>query len=257
MTLPKHMTREDIAVAVSRQTHWYHQIELAPGIVTPGINNCGYVLSTMDLPADLRGKRVLDIGARDGYFSFTCEQRGADVVAVDYMPADATGFGIAASIFDSRVNYVHENIYNLTRERFGTFDIVLMLGLLYHLRDPLGAIDLVRDLCKDRLLLETYVCDDLFALQDGSAESLKSIDPRLERVPLMQFCPGTSLNGDASNFWAPNTACVEAMLREAAFDVRRTVRLGSRSVFDAHIVEDKELLYQRAIARGEDFPRTP
>jgi tRNA (mo5U34)-methyltransferase len=234
------MRREAVAAAIDGYHHWYHRIELAPGLVTPGINDCDRVLGMLDLPADLRGKRVLDIGARDGYFSFVCEQRGASVVAVDYMPAVATGFAIAASVLGSRVRYVQENIYQLDAQRFGKFDIVLMLGLLYHLRDPLGAIDIARDLCEDRLLLETYVCDDQF------------VD--LAQVPIMRFCPGSSLNADPTNYWAPNSACVKAMLREAAFEVRDGPRWGNRAVFDAKAVADREALYQRAIARGERHP---
>jgi tRNA (mo5U34)-methyltransferase len=234
------MTREAVAAAIDGYPHWYHRIELAPGLVTPGINDSDHVLAMLDLPADLRGKRVLDIGARDGYFSFICEKRGASVTAVDYMPAVATGFAIAASILASRVRYVQENIYRLTTERFGKFDIILMLGLLYHLRDPLGAIDIARDLCENRLLLETYVCDEEF--------------PELDNVPIMRFCPGSSLNSDPTNYWAPNSACVKAMLREAAFDVRHGARRGNRGVFDAYVVADKEVLYQRAIARGETLP---
>jgi tRNA (mo5U34)-methyltransferase len=244
-----------IRAAMASHPSWYHRIELAPGIVTPGINDCERVLQLLDLPMDLRGKRVLDIGTRDGFFAFVCERRGADVVAVDYMPAEATGFPIAAKFLGSLVPYVCENIYNLNSRELGKFDIVLMLGLLYHLRDPLGALDIVRDLCEDSLYLETHVCDDSLQLADGSVVPLSAIDKRLEQIPLAQFCQGTSLNADPSNFWAPNTACVASLLTEAAFRVEATTRLGNRSLFRARITDDPAAMYQRDIARGTAVPR--
>jgi tRNA (mo5U34)-methyltransferase len=246
--------RSEIAAAIASHDRWFHQIELAPGIVTPGIDKSAENLRLIDLPADLRGLRVLDLGARDGFFSFECERRGADVIAIDYLPAAATGFAIAAKILGSGVRYEQANIYHVTPERFGHFDLVLMLGLLYHLRDPLGAIDLVRNVCSDRLILESHVCDDDFVLPNGKKTRLASVRPGLSNVPIMQFCPGSSLNADHSNYWAPNTACIEAMLREASFDVRKTKRAGNRSIVDAVVTSDAGALYQRDIARGDVFP---
>jgi len=109
---------------------WYHQIDLGGGIITPGFNRSAEVLEWMDIPADCRGLRVLDVGARDGFFAFEFERRGAEVVAVDYLPRNETGFDVAAELLGSRVSYIEDNVYYLTPERYGTFDIVLFLGLL-------------------------------------------------------------------------------------------------------------------------------
>ena len=69
--------------------NWYHRFEFAPGLVTPGLNDSQTALALLQLPNDLSGLRVLDIGARDGFFSFECERRGAaDVVSIDYVPAE-------------------------------------------------------------------------------------------------------------------------------------------------------------------------
>ena len=230
--------------AVGAYQNWYHRIEVAPGIVTPGFNESEKVLRLLDLPRSLAGKRVLDIGTRDGFFAFECEKRGADVTAIDYLPASATGFGIASRLLGSRVRYVQANIYRLDHQQLGTFDLVLMLGLLYHLRDPLGALDIVRDLCAGELLFETHVSDD----------ELARLGPHFNEHPLMQFLPGESLNADPTNFWAPNTRCVEAMLREAGFSIELTTRVGNRTIVHARTGGDDKQVYHRRIARGEELP---
>jgi tRNA (mo5U34)-methyltransferase len=247
-------SRKPALDAIAAYTNWYHRIELAPGVVTPGTNDSDSVLEMLDLPFSLRGKRVLDIGTRDGYFAFEAEKRGAEVLAVDYVPAAATGFALAAEILQSRVTYVQENIYNCTPERFGKFDIVFMLGLLYHLRDPLGALDILHDLCTDQAFIETYVCDDQIFLADGTTVPLAAVDSRLPATPLMAFLPGMSLNADPTNFWAPNTSCVKAMLREANFKVLAVKRVENRAIVKAEIASDEETLYHRRIARGEMQP---
>jgi tRNA (mo5U34)-methyltransferase len=247
-------TPDQARAAIAAYERWYHRIELSPGIFTPGINDSQRVLELLELPADLHGKRVLDIGTRDGFFAFECERRGADVVAVDYVPAASTGFGIAAKLIGSNVRYVRENISKMDPERFGHFDVVLMLGLLYHLRDPLSALDTVRDLATDVLFLETHVCDDYFVLPDGSVVAARDVHPAVEETPIMQFCPGTSLNADPTNFWAPNTACVIGMLHEAVFEVEQTTRVGNRSIFRARVRHDDQALYVRDIARGTVYP---
>jgi tRNA (mo5U34)-methyltransferase len=121
--------------------NWYHRIELAPGVFTPGANDSGKFLALLELPHDLSGKRVLDLGTRDGYFAFEAERRGAaEIIAIDYVDKSATGFAAVADYFGSSVRYIRENIWNLDPAVIGTFDIVLFLGLLYHLRNPSGRL---------------------------------------------------------------------------------------------------------------------
>src|SRR5215211_2845679 len=97
-------SKEEIDQVLSSTPHWYHQIELSPGVFTPGNNDSATFLALLELPRDLSGKRVLDLGTRDGYFAFEAERRGAaEVVAVDYVPATSTGFAAVAKFFDSKV----------------------------------------------------------------------------------------------------------------------------------------------------------
>jgi tRNA (mo5U34)-methyltransferase len=243
-------TDADARAMVAAYTRWYHRIEVRPGLVTPGINDSPQNLRMLELPADCSGLRVLDLGVRDGFFSFELERRGADVLAVDYMPAERTGFPIAAQLLGSRVVFRQANLYNLTPAEIGTFDLVLFLGLLYHLPDPIRAIRIVRSLCRGRMYLETLVIDEAVLMPDGSKTPLAQLDGRLAAIPLMQFFPGASCDGDPTNYWGPNVRCVEAMLGEAEFRVERVARVPQRALFQCAIVSDPKSAYYLSAADG-------
>ena len=120
----------------------YHSIELPDGSVLPGlqpIEHLRWRLDLFGLPEDLRGKRVLDVGAWDGWFSFECERRGAEVVAVDCIALDT--FHEAKELIGSKVEYLTLDVNELSASKLGTFDIVLFFGVLYHLRHPLLGLE--------------------------------------------------------------------------------------------------------------------
>jgi len=237
------LTDADARAMVAGYPRWYHRIEVRPGIITPGINDSPLNLQMLELPADCSGMRALDIGARDGFFSFELERRGASVLAVDYMPAERTGFPIAAKLLGSRVEFRQANLYHLSPAELGTFDLVLFLGLLYHLPDPIRALRIVRSLCTRRMYLETLVIDDTMPMPDGSVSSLAQIDPRLATIPLMQFFPGASYAGDPTNYWGPNVRCVESMLAETEFGVERIARVPTRALFQCAAISDPRTAY--------------
>jgi len=244
------LTDSDVRAMVAAYPRWYHRIQVRPGLITPGINDSPRNLEMLELPADCSGMRVLDIGARDGFFSFELERRGADVLAVDYMPAEQTGFPIAAKLLGSRVVFRQANLYNLSAAELGTFDLVLFLGLLYHLPDPIRALRIVRSLCTSRMYLETLVIDDVLSLPDGSQTSLAQMDPRFATLPIMQFFPGASCGGDPTNYWGPNVRCVEAMLAETEFRVERVARVATRALFQCAAVSDPQTAYYLNAADG-------
>jgi tRNA (mo5U34)-methyltransferase len=244
------LTDADVRAMVAAYPRWYHRIEVRPGIITPGINDSPQNLRMLDLPADCSGMRVLDLGARDGFFSFELERRGADVLAVDYMPAERTGFTIAAQLLGSRVAFRQANLYNLLPAEIGIFDLVLFLGLLYHLPDPIRAIRIVRSLCKQRMYLETLVIDDGMLMPDGSEAPPAQLNPRLADIPLMQFYPGAVCGGDPTNYWGPNVRCVEAMLAETEFTVERVARVPRRAVFQCAVVSNPQAAYYLNAADG-------
>jgi tRNA (mo5U34)-methyltransferase len=245
-------TDAEIRARIDAVPHWYHQIEIRPGIVTPGINKSAATLSRLGLPDRCDGLRALDIGVRDGYFSFELERRGAEVVAIDYMDPGDTGFPVARELLGSSVDYVVDNVYNLTPERYGTFDLVLFLGVMYHLRDPLLALDRIWDVCNDGALLalETQILDSSLLLADGSFTALDEVDGRLKELCLMQFHPGDSLHGDHTNYWSPNIACTRGLMQAAGFEVTRTVDLGTRGIFVGERFVESTQVYHRRIEKA-------
>ena len=124
---------------------WFHTMDLGGGLRTVGIHDPLTRLPLLGLPESLAGLSVLDVGAWDGFFAFECERRGATrVVASDHFSWHGPGWGtkagfeMAREALGSRVEDIDIDVMDLSPERIGTFDLVLFLGVLYHLRDPLG-----------------------------------------------------------------------------------------------------------------------
>jgi tRNA (mo5U34)-methyltransferase len=191
---------------------WYHTIDLGGGVITPGFDNTPHRLDRLGLPTSLAGRAVLDVGAWDGFFSFEAERRGATrVVATDHFSWSGGGWGtkagfqLAREALNSRVEDVDIDVMDLSPERVGTFDIVLFLGVLYHLKHPLLALERVASVTRQLLILETVV--DMVGI----------------RRPAAAFYPATELSGDPTNWWGPNVPAVHGMLRSVGFDRIETV----------------------------------
>jgi tRNA (mo5U34)-methyltransferase len=198
--------------AEAARVNWFHSIELEPGFVTPGRADTGAQVPRLHLP-DLTRKSVLDVGAWDGFFSFEAERRGAArVVALDtfsWQPRGAgtgkAGFELARRALGSRVEDVEVEVMDISPETVGgSFDVVLFLGVLYHLRHPFLALEKLRSVTNETLIMETHV--DLIST----------------RRPAAAFYPAAELEEDWTNWWGPNPAAVTGMLEQAGFrDVRR------------------------------------
>jgi len=213
------MSSDDLASRVAA-LRWYHSIDLGRGIVTKGIDDSPLRLARLDLPASFAGKTVLDVGAWDGFFSFEAERRGASrVVAADYYSWHGGGWGnkgpfeLAREALGSKVEDHDIDVMDLSPERIGTFDVVLFLGVLYHLRHPLLALERVASVARELLVLETVV--DMIGIER----------------PALAFYPNRELNNDPTNWWGPNVPAVEAMLRDVGFARVRTVRPQSSAVY--------------------------
>ena len=139
--------------------HWCSPIDLGFGIITKGRRHqrrFARRLRLFDLPADLRGKRVLDIGTWDGFFAFEMERRGAEVLAIDTWDERAFQlFTFARRVKRSRIQYARIDVHDITPETVGQFDLVLCAGVLYHLRNPFLALERIRKVCRGQLILET------------------------------------------------------------------------------------------------------
>jgi len=185
------------------ETGWWHSFELPDGTMLQGV--CGIEglkerLAQFPIPQDLRGKRVLDIGAWDGWFSFEMERRGAEVVAIDCW--DNPRFRQVHAALNSKVDYRQLDVYDLSPETVGRFDIVLFMGVLYHLKHPLLALEKVCSVTKELAAVESYVSAD-------------DLDPNSR--PMMELFENDEFEGQTDNWVAPNVACLLAMCRIAGF----------------------------------------
>jgi tRNA (mo5U34)-methyltransferase len=184
---------------------WFHRIDLGDGLTTPGTDDTPLKLRQIRLPADLSGKTVLDVGAWDGFFSFECERRGARrVVALDggVWRVDSigkAGFEFARKALNSKVEDVELDVSQISPERLGQFDLVLFLGVLYHLPDPVGSFLKVASVAAKDMIIETHV-------------DLMEID-----TPAIAFYPFEECAQDPTNWCGPNRAAVQAMCRLAGF----------------------------------------
>lgn len=215
----KFMSPDQLRKEVAK-IRWFHKIELPHGIITPGVDNTPMKLPELQLPLDFRGKTVLDIGAWDGFFSFEAERRGASrVLALDCYCWSGSGWGtkagfeLARRALRSRVEDVEMDVFDISPDNIGTFDVVLFLGVLYHLRHPLLALERIASVASDLLVVQTQV-------------DLLDCDR-----PAMAFYPGKELGNDPTNWWGPNPPAVDAMLKVAGF--RRVEMLPPRRIMNA------------------------
>ncbi len=154
---------------------WYHTLELAPGVTTPGFFDHRSVVPKVPLPASLAGRRCLDIGTFNGFWAFEMERRGGEVTAIDVLDpyawdwpvgsdpatiaaiakrqASGDGFEVAQAALESNVNRLEMSIYDLDPETVGTFDFVYLGSLLVHLKNPIGALERVRSVSTGSLLV--------------------------------------------------------------------------------------------------------
>lgn len=131
---------------------FYHTIPLTVDLSTAGTHGADpSIVNALDV--DLHGKRVLDVGCRDGLYSFMAERRGAaEVIGIDNdMSKGAVEFLIP--YFGSAVRMHEMNLYELTAARFGTFDVLIFADVLYHLRYPFRAFQILRDVANPRATL--------------------------------------------------------------------------------------------------------
>ena len=248
------MNRNQIEEGV-RSLGWYHSIDLGNGIVTPGQSTTPPLIPSQ-LP-DMRDRTVLDIGAWDGYYSFLAESCGASqVTALDHyvwgvdfrrrdeywadcaargeLPDHARdvvdfwnpelpgrrGFDLARDVLHSKVEPAVADFMTTDLDSLGTFDVVLYLGVLYHIKEPLTALERVRRVTREVALIETEAID--VAGYDGDG--------------LVRFVAGNQHKGDFGNWYLPSMVALRSLCLAAGFSRVETVvgpppRLG-RSVVE-------------------------
>jgi tRNA (mo5U34)-methyltransferase len=203
--------------------NWYHTIDLGDGLVSQGYWDHRTIVDCYGIPESLAGKTALDVGTADGFWAFELERRGADrVVAIDVethadfdwlpgrMPPTApqhrmnANFEIAHARFNSSVEHRTCNVYDLSPETVGEFDIVFCGSLLLHLMNPLQALVNIRSVTKQMAIVESLAEPGLDAIPD---------------VPLLRFGHSDSetVPGEGGIYWRFGRRALEEMFTYAGF----------------------------------------
>ena len=220
------LTVDEIQKRVTELGPWFHNLSLG-GVQTAPEHFLGDYPTAKwrnfehAIPADLTGMTVLDIGCNAGFYAIQMKLRGAErVVGIDHDADYLNQARFAAEVLDLDISFEELSVYEAgqLRERF---DLVIFMGVFYHLRHPLLALDLLRQ----------HVAKDWFVFQSmlrGSRSVLSTVDdyPFWERnmfdnpgFPKMHFIEN-SYSQDPTNWWVPNRACAEALLRSAGFKIQ-------------------------------------
>lgn len=235
----------DIDIAKMNSLWWYHKIDLGGGVITPGLNferMWDHVSRFLD-DIDFTNKTVLDIGCWDGKWTFDAEHRGAkQVVATDDLSQRGRGgedpFRFAHSALGSKAIYhPNTNVYNVDQLSEGPFDIVLFLGVLYHLRYPQFAIAKIRQVLKEGgiLVIETSCVED---------SNRSYID--------FQLGHEYTIYNDPTTWCEPSLLCLKQSLQTSYFAVRRQAVLTDRPSSQSRGVRG---ILRRLVHRPQPFNR--
>jgi tRNA (mo5U34)-methyltransferase len=222
------LTVHEIQSKIVELGPWFHNLSLS-GVQTAPNHFLGDYPSTKwqnfqhAIPADLTGMTVLDVGCNAGFYSLEMKRRGARrVLAIDHDEQYLRQARFAAEVLELDIAFERMSVYETPRLR-ERFDLVLFMGVFYHLRHPLLALDLLRQ----------YVTNDWFVFQSMLRGSPAVMDvaadyPFNERAifdnpafPKMHFIEN-NYSQDPTNWWIPNRACTEAVLRSAGFKIEST-----------------------------------
>jgi len=237
------LNKMDLVEKIKSIPYWYHRIALPDGTITPG---CAPIdPDRYCIPADLTGKRVLDIGAWDGYWTWEALKRGAkEVVAIDDFsdhcgapdkvkrngwqtfdlcreafgftrcamdPANNTPLIVWRNGHGQKCRRIETSVYNLCPIELGQFDLVFCFGVIYHLKHPLLALEKISAVCTGALYIETASLDEYSPYRGGLGKGYVDND----RV--MEFYPTAEYGGNAGNWWTPTLECLGAMMHSVAF----------------------------------------
>lgn len=227
---------------------WFHSMELRLGIASVGPKTSKVLQEeeeTFLAPFDLTGRSVLDIGAWNGFFSFAAKRRGAcRVLATDHFAwrhsvyCGREGFDLARGEFGLDVETLEIDPMAITGA-LGRFDVVLFLGVFYHLHDPIDVMQRLREVTGQLLLVETH------------QDALHRADPA------MVFYPGAELNQDATNWWGPNPAMMLRLLLQLGFTRvfyrDHPIHGRSRGIYAAFTIETETSLVQNLDSNWRDL----
>jgi tRNA (mo5U34)-methyltransferase len=225
----KAATSLDLESRIRELGPWFHDLDLHGVRTAPNhpLGNFLYELWELVVPAfpeDMRGKTVLDIGCNAGFYCLQLHARGAEVTGIEHDPRYLEQARFAAEVMEADIEYVQMDVYDV--DRLGrTFDYVLFMGVLYHLRHPLYALEKVARVVGKRMVFQSMLRGTSDILHPTPDYPITEKEVFLDhRFPLMYFIE-QRYAGDPTNWWIPNRAGMEAMLRSAGFQI--DVRAGT------------------------------
>jgi tRNA (mo5U34)-methyltransferase len=241
--LPVERLRERVAAQ-----RWFHSINLGGGVVTPGVKTRADLMqeaSAIFAPIAVRNRSLVDIGAWNGCFTVEAARRGPSrLLAVDeytWAHPEIRGkesFDLVMARLGIKAETRLADIQTANVETIGRWQIVLFLGVFYHLLDPIVALRSLAEIAGEVLVVETHL-----DLQDVA-------------TPAMAFYPGTELAGDPTNWWAPNRPALEGLLKVVGFPkvvfTPNPTAPGVRGIFHAF---KSEALYREHAAAAESEGR--
>jgi tRNA (mo5U34)-methyltransferase len=206
---------------------WFHDLDLG-GVRTAPDHPLGNFLHELwdvvrpAFPDDLSGRTVLDIGCNAGFYSLQLARRGARVTGIEAEPRYLEQARFAAETLGLDVEYVHLDVYDV--DRLGrSFDYVLFLGVFYHLRHPLYALEKVASVVRERLVFQSMLRgpDTIFETAEDYPIGERDVF-EAEGFPAMYFIEKRYAE-DETNWWVPNRAAMEAMLRSCGLRIERQI----------------------------------
>jgi tRNA (mo5U34)-methyltransferase len=219
------MTREEILAELKRLEPWFHRIDLGEGLYTKTESVMGEPVDhpfgpwqTIQklLPADLSGKTLLDVGCNAGFYSFEAKRRGARrVLGVDGQRQHVRQGLFVRKALGLDVEFRRINVYELNTRTVGQFDITLALGLLYHLKHPILALENLYQVTKELLIIETAIMPP-----ERTPESF--VHPLGEKQMLLHPLAFVENPAGAKeqvfNWFLPGVEALQALLRSIGFD---------------------------------------
>jgi len=224
-TLRPVLTVDVIRARVRALGKWFHNLDLrgvetAPDHFLGDYPRAKWKCFANAIPQDLSGRTVLDIGCNGGFYSIEMKRRGADrVVAIDFDETYLAQARFAAEVCEVEIEFQKLSVYDVAKLQ-EKFDVVLFMGVLYHLRHPLLALDLIHEhAARDLLIFQSMQrgSDEIVPVREDYPFSQREIfaQPGFPRLYFVE----NKYAGDPTNWWIPNRACVEGMLRSSGFEI--------------------------------------
>lgn len=219
-----------IADEIAALGHWFHNLHLPDGTQTAPYHSLGdfptYKWKRLreHIPQDLSGWQVLDIGCNAGFYSFELAKRGGQITGIDSDPhyLDQAKWAARQYGLEERITFRQMQVYDLAHMN-ETFDLVLFMGVFYHLRYPTLALDIVAQRVGRMMVFQSLTMPgkEVCAETDGLDinHRARMLDPGWPKMAFIEH----RFAGDPTNWWAPNHACVEALLRASGMAVTKAL----------------------------------